>query len=172
MATPPDRQEEREGKRQLGAELIIPALALAFTLYYFSTVWNSPWTAQVNAFFVGAILISVIVIFFIGAARDLFAGRASLSASKLIAPVAILPKRLGFMALTLAYLVLIHWLGYTLSTLLFLLGSMLLLGGGKRPLVCLIASLAMSGVGWLVFIHLFQKRLPHGPLEDLLSAVF
>ena len=45
------------GKRHIGAQLIIPVAALAFTLYYFSTIINSPWTAQVSAFFIGSILI-------------------------------------------------------------------------------------------------------------------
>ena len=52
-------------KKNIAGELILPFCALLFTLYYFSTVIESPWTAQVNAFMVGSVLIGVVVIFFI-----------------------------------------------------------------------------------------------------------
>ncbi len=51
--------------RQLGGELVIPIIAVGFTLYFFSTIWNSPWTAQVSAFLVGGILLLVCAIFFV-----------------------------------------------------------------------------------------------------------
>ena len=44
-------------KRQIGGELIIPVLALIFTLYYISTVINSPWSAKVNAYMVELITV-------------------------------------------------------------------------------------------------------------------
>ena len=48
-----DSSLETEKKWQIGGELIIPIAAVIFTLYYFSTIAHSPWTAQVNAFLVG-----------------------------------------------------------------------------------------------------------------------
>ena len=47
------------GKKSLGPDLIIPVAAILFTLYYFSTIIDSPWTAQVSAFFVGSILLGL-----------------------------------------------------------------------------------------------------------------
>ena len=37
-------------RRQIGGELVIPALAFGFTLYYIGTVLDSPWSAKVNAY--------------------------------------------------------------------------------------------------------------------------
>ena len=51
--------DPKDPPRQLGGELVIPVLAVVFTLYYFSSIWNSPWTAQVSAFMVGGILLLV-----------------------------------------------------------------------------------------------------------------
>ena len=65
-------------KKNIAGELILPFCALLFTLYYFSTVIESPWTAQVNAFMVGSVLIGVIVIFFITRTIMLLNGKAQL----------------------------------------------------------------------------------------------
>lgn len=163
---------EPEDKRPMGGELIIPLLALGFTLYYFSTIIDSPWTAQVNAFLVGSVLIVLVLAFLAVAAREVLLGRATLSASNLLAPVDILPKRAGFIVLTLAYLVAIDWLGFTLTTFLFLAGAMLLLDGGRRPRLCLALAAGLSAVAYGVFILLFETRLPRGPIEQALAAVF
>jgi len=167
MASPQDSA----GKRQIGGELIIPALALAFTVYYISTVINSPWSAKVNAYMIGAVLITVVVIFFALALREILRGRATLGASNLLMPYEILPKRLGFIALTFGYLVAIHWLGFTLTTFIFLAASMMLLGGGRRPLVYIFSAAIMAVVALGVFVVLFQKRFPKGPVEYLLQAL-
>jgi hypothetical protein len=54
-----DAQARDAGRRppSAGADLIIPLMGSVFALYYFTTIWDSPWTAQVSAFFVGALLI-------------------------------------------------------------------------------------------------------------------
>lgn len=172
MASTQDRSGEAQGeRRQIGGELIIPVLALAFTLYYISTVINSPWSAQLNAFLVGSVLIVLVLAFIAYAAREVLIGRATLGASNLLAPYEILPKRIGFIALSLGYLVAMQWLGLTLTTFFFMAGSMLLLGGGKRPLVCLAAAAVMAATALVVFIVLFQKRFPEGPIEFLVEAV-
>jgi hypothetical protein len=158
-------------KRQMGGELIIPLLALGLTLYYISTVINSPWTAQLNAFMVGTVLIILVLLFFGYAAREVLQGRATLGVSNLIAPYDILPKRLGFIAISLGYLLVLPWLGFTLTTFLFMACSMMLLGGARRPVVYVVSAAVMAAIALLVFVVLFQKRLPKGPVEYLLQAV-
>lgn len=172
MASTQDRPEESgEQGRQMGGELIVPLLALAFTLYYISSVIDSPWSAQLNAFMVGSVLIVLVLLFFGYAAREVLKGRATLGVSNLLAPYEILPKRAGFVALSLAYLVVMPWLGLTLTTFLFMASSMLLLGGGRRPLLALSAAAVMAVTALVVFIILFQKRFPEGPVEFLVEAL-
>lgn len=165
------RMQEEEGKRQIGGELVIPLLALGFTLYYISTVLNSPWSAKVNAYMVGSVLILLVLVFFARALGVLLRGQATLGISDLLAPYEILPKRLAFMAVSLGYLVAIHWLGFTLTTFLFLASSMLILGGGRRPLLCLASAFVMAAVALGVFVILFEKRFPEGPVENLIQAL-
>jgi hypothetical protein len=161
-----------EEKRQVGGELIIPVVAVIFTLYYFSTIIDSPWTAQVNAFLVGSILLFIIGIFAVFVVRELVAGRATLGATNLLKPYALLPKRAGFIALTLAYLFVIDLIGFTLSTFLFLFGSMVLLDKKKRVLLCGVLALFMAGIAYVTFIVFFEKRLPKGPIEQFLAGIF
>jgi hypothetical protein len=158
-------------KRQIGGELIIPVLALAFTLYYISTVIDSPWTAQVNAFMMGSVLIVLVLVFFAVALREILQGRATLSASNLLAPYDILPKRLGFMALSLGYLIVMPWLGFTLDTFVFMAASMMLLGDARRPWAYLLAAAIMAAVALGAFVILFEKRFPKGPIEFLVQAL-
>jgi hypothetical protein len=163
--------QNSDEKRQIGGELIIPVLALVFTLYYISTVINSPWTAQLNAYMVGSILIGLTVLFIAIALREVVKGRATLGASDLLAPYDILPKRLGFIGLSLGYLLVMEWLGFTLSTVAFMAASIYLLGGGRRPVVCVIAAAVMAAVALAVFVILFEKRFPKGPIEYLVQAL-
>jgi hypothetical protein len=167
MASTPDRDE----KRQIGGELIIPALALIFTLYYIGTVIDSPWSAQLNAFMVGSVLIVLVLLFFGVALREVLAKRASFGASNLIAPYDILPKRLGFIGLSLGYLVAMEWLGFTLTTFLFMGSSMYLLGNGRRPGAYLITAVISAAIALGVFVILFQKRFPKGPIEYFVQAL-
>jgi len=162
---------DSEETRQIGGELIIPVMALVFTLYYISSVIDSPWSAQLNAFMIGSVLIVLVLAFLVYAAREVLLGRASLGMSDLLAPYDILPRRLGFMALSIAYLVAMQWLGFTLTTFLFMAASILLLGGGRRPVVAVLAALVMAAIALGVFVILFQKRFPKGPIEYLVQVL-
>jgi len=162
---------EPKSKKQIGGESIIPVAALIFTLYYFYSITDSPWTAQVNAFMVGSVLILVVGIFVYSRIKLLIAGKAELGFSKLLAPYDILGKRLTFMGITIGYLIVINWVGFTLTTFLFLWLSMMLLAGWKRPALFAFISAIMAMVGWLAFILLFETRLPKGPIEHLLAGL-
>ena len=186
---------DKPEKMAIGGELIIPVAGLLFTLYYFSTIINSPWTAQVSAFFVGAVLIFLIAIFFIKSALAVKRGEANLRMDSLLSPRSLVPKRLALavkrgeanlrmdsllsprslvpkrLAL-LGLIVLVEWGGFTLTVFAFLTLAMLLLTGGrnKRFIVLLCAGLALGG--YLLFILAFDTRFPDGPFEQLMEQVF
>lgn len=167
-----DTESPEAPKRQIGGELIIPAAALIFTLYYFSTIINSPWTAQVNAFMVGFVLIAVILVFLAARLRLVLAGRATFGFEGILAPRKVLPKRAAFAVVCLLYVVGIAWLGYTLTTFLFLWSATALLGDFKRVYFCAAISAFMTLVGYAVFIALFETRLPTGVIERALAGLF
>ena len=162
----------RPARRPVGGDLIIPIAAVAFTLYYFASIIDSPWEAQVNAFFVGSILLVLVLILLIKTGYELRSGEASLRLGALIEPVRMAPKRLILLLLAIGYVFVIEWLGFTLTTFVFLAAAMLLLNDGRRPgfVVGLAAAFALGG--YLLFIVAFQTRFPEGPFERLVEAVF
>ena len=157
-------------RRPVGGDLIIPIAAVAFTLYYFTTIIDSPWEAQVNAFFVGSILIVLIALLLIRLARDLIAGEADLRLGGLIEPVAVAPRRLLVLLLAIGYVAAIEWLGFTLTTFAFLAAAMLVLSNGRRPGFVLGLAAALALGGYLLFMVAFQTRFPAGPVEWLLGS--
>jgi hypothetical protein len=167
-----ERPSERKAERKpVGGDLIIPVAAVAFTLYYFSTIINSPFEAQAAAFFIGSILLALVAVLMIKLGRELLSGDASLALGALGEPQRIVPKRLALFALTVGYLILLPWLGFTLGIFLFLAAAMLLLGDGHRPGLAVGLAAALALIGWLVFIISFETRFPEGPFEWLTAGL-
>ena len=158
-------------QRQLGGELVIPVLAVVFTLYFFSSIWNSPWTAQVSAFAVGGILLLVCGIFIIRCGIWLRRGGASLGFSNLFSREDLHTGRIGLLVTTSGFCFLIEMLGFTFTTFLFLSISMIILAKGKRPVFIAMVSAIMALGGWAVFIWAFDTRFPRGWFETTMKAV-
>ena len=59
-----EKKSSDDAKHSALGEIIIPLFGVLFTAYYFSTILDSPWTAQVNAVLVGSILLIISAIFF------------------------------------------------------------------------------------------------------------
>jgi hypothetical protein len=157
--------------RQIGGELVIPILAVGFTVYYFTTIWNSPWTAQVSAFLIGSILLFVCMIFFVRCAIWLRRGEGSLGFSNLFTMDDIRTGRIGLLIVTIAYVAFIDQLGFTLMTFLFLAASMLILAKGKNIGFITMISAIMALTGWAVFIWAFDTRFPRGWFENTMRAL-
>ena len=164
-------QGSRE-KKAIGGDLIIPVAALVFTVYYITTIIDVPWTAQVSAFFVGAILILLIVIFAIRTALSLGRGEVSLRVGDILEPVLFVPRRIVLLALTIGYVLLIQWAGFTITTFIFLFLAMLLLNEGRNKRLILLLSVTFSIGGWLLFIVAFETRFPAGPFEQFMKGLF
>lgn len=157
--------------RPMGGELVIPVLAVAFTLYYFSTIWSAPWTAQVGAFLIGGVLLGLCAMFFVKAALHLRAGRASLEAGSLVGFEDVRSGRLGLIAATIGYAWLIDAFGFTLTTFLFLFVSFAILNRGRRlGLGAAVAALMALG-GWALFIWAFETRFPRGWFETAMRSL-
>jgi hypothetical protein len=163
--------EHKNSGRQLGGELVIPVIAIAFTLYFFTTIWNSPWTAQVSAFAIGGFLILVCCIFIARCIVWLGKGEGNLGFSNLVTRADIHSGRIGLFLTTFGYCVLIDRLGFTLTTFLFLSLSMIILSRGENAKFITLVSALMSLGGWAVFIWAFDTRFPRGWFETTMKAV-
>ncbi|MDA0655355.1 MAG: hypothetical protein O2912_02955 [Proteobacteria bacterium] len=163
--------EEQGAKKAIGAELIIPGCAVAFTLYYFTTILDAPWTAQATSALIGVILIALCLVLFVIRARWLIRGEATISAKILIEPLDALPMRLGLFGLTLGYIILLPLIGFTLTTFAFLSLAMLLLSHGKGVRFKVIMSAVLSVSWFLLFVVAFERRFPLGWFDESIMVL-
>lgn len=157
--------------KPIGGDLILPVLGLVFTLYYFSTIWDLTWEAKTNGFLMGSILLVLVAVMFVRSAIQIARGEATLGLGPLLRPIPLQVKRLALLLLSIAFIAVIEWLGFSLSVFGFLLGSLYLLGVRRPAVLWGIPALLTAG-GYLLFIRLLDSRFPHGPVEQLLAQVF
>lgn len=158
-------------RKAAGGQLVIPVAGILFTLYYFSTIWNSPFEAQVAAFFVGTILLALSLVFIVKLLWQWKGGEISLAFDDLVGGRAMRLRRLILFGLTLGFMVLIEYLGFTITTFLFLASAMLLLGEGRHPGRAIGIAFGAALGGYLLFILAFETRFPSGPFESFMKWV-
>lgn len=167
-------------KKHIGSDLVIPAIAVVFTLYYFYTIINWPWnpeeryiswTAQVSAFFIGTVLISLIVAFIVYKLMEIRRGEADLGFQRLTEPLSFMPRRAGLFALTISFIFVVDWGGFTITTFVFLSAAMTLLNRGVNWKFILALSATLSVGGYFLFVYAFEVRFPKGPFEIMMEPV-
>lgn len=167
----PDSEAGKQGRKALGAELIIPALSVGFTLYYFSTVWDLSWEAKADGLAIGWILLALICIFLVRTGARLRRRDATLSLAPLVLPLGAQRQRLALIAAIIAFILALPYLGFTFATALFMVAAMRILGvRSPRPLLAVSASVA--GGGYLLFIAFLDTRFPRGLIEHFLQWLF
>lgn len=160
---------EQETRKPIGAEMIIPAAATLFTIYYFSTILDSPWTAQVGAFFVGIILVALSVIFLVRSGLRVSRREASLGLGSFVTREDVVNGRLAVFVLTLLYTWAIEYGGFSLTTFGFLFLSMAALTRGRQLVLVTGLATGITMTGYLLFIVIFNTRFPRGPVENWLK---
>lgn len=169
MNNKPDIPEEE--KKPKGDELVFPLMALAFAVYYLYTIMGLSWEAQINGVLFGSVLIFLIAVFLLKTFIDRQRGKISFKFKTFVFKSSSQMTRVWFLLLAIAYVVVIPWTGFTLTTFGFLVAAMLLLGV-RSPVRLFAISLAMSVSGYLFFITLLKTRLPAGPVERLIDWLF
>lgn len=152
----------------LGADLVIPALALGFAAYFFIDIAELAWEAKANGVLIGAVLVVLVAVQLARMARQLARGEGNLRADPLWLPADVALKRLGMVALAAAFIAAMPWLGLTLALWIALLLALLVMGVRRRSTLAWLP-LAVAGAAFLLFIVLLQSDFPHGPIEKLLS---
>ena len=79
--------------------------------------------------------------------------------------------KLGLLCLAIGYVLVIPWVGYTLTTFTFLIAAMLVLGVFS-PAKLIGVSLALSLTGYYFFIELLDTRFAPGPFENFIQWLF
>lgn len=154
-----------------GAELIIPVTGSVFALYYFTTIWDSPWTAQVSAFFIGSLLILFSSIVVARVLLRRLRGEVRLDLDILLEPRDFLLKRIVLLSLAVGYIVAIQIAGFTLTTFGFLVAAISLLNDGRDMVRTLVLSAVLAIGGWALFVIAFEVHFPEGPFEILMRRI-
>jgi hypothetical protein len=157
--------------KPVGGDLVLPALALLYGSYYLYSILGQPFEAQINGFFIIAVLFLLVAILLVRTAREWARGRVTLRLDSLLEPVPLLPRRIAFLVLTFGSLLAIEWLGFTLTTFVFMLSSMAVLGTRSLRTLLTVATVTAAG-GYVFFIAILDTRFPHGPVEHLLGRLF
>ena len=154
-------------KNPLGADLVIPALALGFALYFFVSIADLAWEAKANGVIIGGILVLLIAAQVVRIALQVAQRKADLGFSPLWEPREALGKRVGMVLITIAFIATLNWLGLTLGLLLALFAALWIMGARGKTLA--IVPLAVALAAYLLFVVLLQSDIPHGPIERLFS---
>ena len=151
----------------LGADLVIPALALAFAVYFFVSIADLAWEAKANGTIIGGILVVLVLVQLVRIGLRFYRGTASFGFAPLLAPRDAFGKRIGLVVITIAFIATLKWLGLTLGLLIALFASLWIMGVRGKPLY--IIPVVVAALAYLLFVALLQTDIPHGPIERLLS---
>lgn len=152
----------------LGADLVIPVLALCFAAYFFYDIAALGWEAKANGVLIGVTLVLLIAMQLVRMALQLARGEGDLRADPLWRPPDVTRKRLGMVALSAGFIAALPWLGLTLALWLAMLLALLIMGVRKRAMLVWLP-LALAAAVFLLFIVVLESDFPHGPIEKLLS---
>lgn len=158
-------------KTPLGADLVIPLLALGFSAYFFWSIADLNWEAKANGVLIGTVLVGLVAIQLGRIGRQLALGAGDLRMNPLWLPRDALAKRVGMVVLTAAFIAALEWLGLTLSLLLAMAVALRLMGV-RKPVTILWVSFAVAGAAYLLFVAILESAFPHGPIEQLLARLF
>ncbi len=181
---PENRSEELpdSAPRNVLPELIIPALALVFAIYYLTTITEVPWIAQASAMLVSFLLLLSIIAFAIRTIYRIRTGSEYLGLSDSFTALRVNGvanvKRAVLFALTVLYILLLPLLGFSLATFLLIFIGIIILSHKQSLFSVSIAevlraffiALVCTVVGYVAFIHLFKTRFPFGPVENLIKG--
>jgi hypothetical protein len=169
-----DGGESRNGdaaqKEALGGDLVLPALALAFSAYFFWSIADLSWEAKANGIMIGAILVVLVAIQIARVLLRVRAGTATLGLDRVLQPYHVLLRRIGMVALTAIFIAVMPVLGLTLALFLAMMAGMLLMGV-RRPLPLVLVSAGTAAAAYLMFIAVLDSGFPHGPIEDLIASL-
>ena len=155
-------------KAPAGADLVIPALALGFAVYFFVSIADLAWEAKANGVLIGGVLVVLVAIQVGRAAVELARRRADFGFGPLLEPHDALGKRIGLVLLTVAFIFTLPWLGLSLGLFAGLAAALYVMGVRNR-VALVVVPLAIAAAAYLLFVAALNTDIPHGPIERLLS---
>lgn len=164
--------EAKTPPRNVLPDLIIPATALGFTVYYLTTITEVPWISQASAVTVGSLLTLTIVVYAIRTAWRIKRGVETIALPEIDDVTGVTVRRVVLFFLTIGYVAAIESLGFTITTTVFLFFAIILLSSPLNWRAAGLVAVCSSVTGYIVFIYFFETRFPRGPIENFLKGLF
>ncbi len=166
----PEARDDDGLSGPLGADFIIPLLAIALIAYYTATTLSLSWEAKVTGVFIGAVLGPLCAVHIVRMGLAVSRRHATLGFGDLVANTPFNRQRLGLVAFVAIFIAAIEWIG-TATGLFFLLTACMLLMGVRSVRALLGVALTTTAVVYLLLIYFLNSRLPQGPVERLLASL-
>lgn len=163
------KPDTREPARNVLPDLIIPALAVAFVVYYWTTITEVPWISQASAVFVGVLLLLAIAAWAVRTVGRIRRGVEYLGTAHLLIDGPTQVKRIVLLALTVGYLLVLEVLGFTLTTFAFLFAAILILSSARQWRTAAAVAAGCALAGYLIFVLVFETRFPEGWFERVIG---
>jgi hypothetical protein len=159
-----------EQPKAVGADLLLPAMALGFTLYFLYSIRDLAWEAKANGVIVGIVLLLLIAVQLIRMGIAVAQGRASLGLGDFLEPRDVILKRLGMLAITIALVIALPWTGLAIAVFAALAAGFTVMGV-RGPARVLLTALAITVAVEALFIVALESSLPSGPVERLIERL-
>jgi hypothetical protein len=160
----------QDGPEPTGGDWVIPALGVAFATYYLWSIKDLVWEAKIAAVFVAIMLYLLIGIFALKTVLGVKRKSLVIDFSPRWENWPLFRVRALLFGLAALSVILIPWLGFTLSTFGFLLASFMWLE--KMPAkTALITAGALAISGYILFIAILRTAFPMGPFEHAVRAL-
>jgi len=159
-----------QARAPLGADLVIPGLALGFAIYFFFAIAELSWEAKANGVLIGSVLVLLVAIQFARIGTALARGRGTLGFDALLKPREVLGKRIGLVLLTIVFIAALPALGLTLALFLSMAIALYLMGARRHSRVFWV-SFGVAASAYIMFVAVLETDIPHGPIEQGIAAV-
>jgi hypothetical protein len=166
-----DETQRADTREPLAADFIIPLLACGLAGYYLATTTDLVWEARAAGVAVGVPLIAMCVFHMGRTIYRIVQGSGSFSSGDMFANTLFNRQRLALGLLIVAFIIALPWTGTTLGLFLVLIASMWTLGVTSIRQLLTVAT-ATCAVVYVLLMYLVSSRLPHGPVEWLITWAF
>jgi hypothetical protein len=168
LNSPADQPRLESERPAVGADLIIPGLAVAFTTYYLIGTASLTWEAKANGVVVGLLLYALVAVQLVRIGLRIARRETTLGFGGLFEMTSPQKQRIALVVITALFIVTLSWVGVAIGLFAAMFASMWALG--ERDWRSLIGvSLGTTATVYLLFIVFLQLRLPRGPVEHVIA---
>lgn len=150
-------------------ELIIPVGAILFGIYYLSTVWTLPFQAKVVGLYVTSGIVFLCAILAVRFARELRSGEKSWGLRGFFSDPVTEGRRWGVLLATMLFIALMPILGFALALFLFVLSTVLLVGGKAKVKAAFIVATSITIISFGIFILFVKVRFPLSIIDETIK---